>query len=530
VSLERGEPCAECGSALAADQHYCLVCGARVGAPDAQLSTLLARVREQGAQPAPTLPDAAARTPPGSSLRLPSARVSALLVAMFLVFGVAIGNAATPRLDTTLAAARQLRVVLPAAGATASASPVSPPSSTAAGGEQPPPESAPTPSPASETASTTTKPAPAAGKQTASASEPSREESVPTSSSALAAIKHVFVVMLSDQPYASVFGPASQAHYLSHTLEHKGTLLVQYDAVAHEELANEIALLSGQGPTGETAANCPTYGDVAATGTGSEEQLLGNGCVYPATTQTLPAQLLAKHLSSRAYVEGIGEPGDPQAACAHPPLGAADPTAEQAASSGAYATFRNPFVYFHSIIDSPSCAADDVGLDKLEPDLASAKGAPSFAYIVPDRCHDGNPTPCMVGAPAGLAPADAFIAKVVPQITASKAYKDGGLLVITVDQAPSSGELADSSSCCGQPAFPDVPPSSTARTPRGGGTVGALLLSPLIKGASTDQEPYNHFSLLRTIEDIFGLKHLGYAGLPSVKPFAAAVFTPPPAG
>jgi hypothetical protein len=55
--------------------------------------------------------------------------------------------------------------------------------------------------------------------------------------------------------------------------------------------------------------------------------------------------------------------------------------------------------------------------------------------------------------------------------------------------------------------------------------VGALLLSPFIKGGATVQDPYNHFSLLRTIEDLFKLGHLGYAGGREVSSFAPALFT-----
>ena len=97
--------------------------------------------------------------------------------------------------------------------------------------------------------------------------------------------------------------------------------------------------------------------------------------------------------------------------------------------------------------------------------------------------------------------------------------------MITVDEAPSSGEFADSSSCCGQPLFPNVPSRSPAGAPRGGGAVGALLLSPFVKAGTTNEEPFNHFSLLRTIEDLFGLKHLGYAGLSAVKSFEPSMFT-----
>jgi phosphatidylinositol-3-phosphatase len=164
------------------------------------------------------------------------------------------------------------------------------------------------------------------------------------------------------------------------------------------------------------------------------------------------------------------------------------------------------------------------GLAALKGDLASVKSTPSFAYIAPDRCDDGNPTPCTPGAPAGLAPANAFLEQVVPEITGSKAYKESGLLVITVDEAPSSGAFADSSSCCGQPLFPNDPVKSIAGAPRGGGTVGALLLSPFVKGGTVSQEEFNHFSLLRTIEDLFAFRHLGYAGASAVKSFEPSMF------
>jgi hypothetical protein len=341
-------------------------------------------------------------------------------------------------------------------------------------------------------------------------------------------VKHVFVIMLSDQPYAALFGPGSTAPYLSRTLEGRGELLVRYDAVAHEQLANGIALLSGQGPTPETAANCQTYADVTPGTIGAQQQVSGTGCVYPAPTQTLVGQLAAKHKRWRGYVQGIeGEGGGAAQAvgpCGHPALGAADPTATQARAAGAYVTFRNPFVYFHSLIDSPACRTGDVGLARLDADLHAA-GPPSFSYIVPDRCHDGSATPCVPGAAAGPPAADGFLKDVVPKILGSKGYRDGGLLVITADEAPSSGELADSSSCCGQPRFPNLAAAPGGLAPRGGGAVGALLLSPFVKGATTSQEPYNHFSLLRTIEDLFGLSHLGYAGGPGVSSFQPALFS-----
>jgi hypothetical protein len=344
-------------------------------------------------------------------------------------------------------------------------------------------------------------------------------------------IKHVFVVMLSNEPYASVFGPESKASYLVHSLEGKGKLLERYYAVAHEELANEVALVSGQGPTPQTATNCPSYAAITPATGGAFGQVLGQGCVYPRSTATLGAQLAAKHLAWRVYLEsmGSGTSGDP-GGCQHPVLGANDPTAVPGAATS-YATFRDPFLYFESVTGASRCAQDNVALTRLRADLSNENRTPALSYIVPDLCHDASPTPCAAGQQAGPADADGFLKSAVGQILASAAYRKDGLLVITTDEAPATGEYADSSSCCGQPRFPNVPAATTPTgLPRGGGEVGALLLSPYVKGGTVESSPYNSFSLLRTIEDLFGLTHLGYASLAGVSSFAPSLFTAAPSG
>ncbi len=132
--------------------------------------------------------------------------------------------------------------------------------------------------------------------------EESKESAGGTGSTAqakLTDIKHVFVIVLSDEPYAADFGPESADRYLSRTLEGKGALLLRYDSVAHEQLPNGVALLSGQGPTAATAMNCPTYAPIAPASQGAQEQTLGEGCIYPSTVQTpaLPARRQAPELA-----------------------------------------------------------------------------------------------------------------------------------------------------------------------------------------------------------------------------------------
>jgi hypothetical protein len=59
----------------------------------------------------------------------------------------------------------------------------------------------------------------------------------------------------------------------------------------------------------------------------------------------------------------------------------------------------------------------------------------------------------------------------------------------------------------------------------GGDRVGAVLLSPFIKPGTTSATPYNHYALLKTLENIYGLKLLGYAGQKDLVSFGDDVFT-----
>jgi hypothetical protein len=477
-------------------------------------------------------------TPPSTAghSSLPGPGVAAVLVLVMLGFGVLVGNVArgAPQAHKP----RPLTLMMAAAGGTSPTGSTTT-RATLSSSSAPPPlpsEVTPTPSAAKQTTSPDT-----AGE--ASESTPASKPAVKTTSaksaptatpkSTLPAIKHVFLITLANQAYASTFGPSSAAPYLSGTLEKRGELLVRYYAVARDELANEIAMVSGLGPTADNAVNCPTFSDVIPAAEAKDGQFTGNGCVYPSSVKTVGDQLAAKNLTWRAYAEDMerGTPGTPEA-CRHPAFDTAD-TTTQARPGDAFATFRDPFSYFDSVIDAPGCGKEDVGLKALTADLADVRRTPALSYIVPNLCHDGRETPCVPGAPAGLPAADTFLEGVVPKILASTAYKQGGLLVITTDQAPPSGPNEDSSSCCAQPRFPGIPGNQPtgplASNPDlpapGGGQVGALLLSPFIKAHTVDQEPFNHFSLLRTIEDIFGLSHLGYAGLKGVSSFGAAVLS-----
>jgi hypothetical protein len=194
---------------------------------------------------------------------------------------------------------------------------------------------------------------------------------------------------------------------------------------------------------------------------------------------------------------------------------------QKATATDEYATRHNPFVYFHSIIDDTTlCDTHVVGLDMLPKDLASAADTPNYVFITPDLCDDGHDAPCANGQPGGLAQADGFLRQWVPLIMNSPAFKDqNGLLIITFDEA----QTQDASSCCGEIPGPGSPLPGIFGL--GGGDTGAVLLSPCIASGTVTQTAYNHYTMLRSVEDMFGLPHLGYAGLSGEQSFGSDVFT-----
>ncbi len=346
-------------------------------------------------------------------------------------------------------------------------------------------------------------------------------------------VQHVFVIVLADHGFEETYGPTSTATYMAKTLPEKGELLSNYYAVTTGDLANEIALISGQGPNPATAANCPEYKDFATPTLGATGQAEGEGCVYPAEAETLSGQLVAAKKSWKAYVGGIGngQAGEPTT-CRHPAVGEAD-SAQAPRPGDPYETWRNPFVYFHSIVDSPECAERDVGLEQLSADLKKETRTPSFSYIVPDACHDGSETPCEPGAPAGLAAAQPWLETTIAEIEASPAYKTSGLIAITSAQARQDLPEPDTGACCGTPEYPnlpvpEVPPPSSgpAKETGGGGRVGMLLLSPFVAPGSVNESGYyNHFSFLLSISELLEVTPpLGYAAEPALTAFDSTVF------
>ena len=344
-------------------------------------------------------------------------------------------------------------------------------------------------------------------------------------SAALPPVRHVFVIVDENRSEATSFGPGSAAPYLSQTLVSQGVFLPNYYGIGHNSLDNYIAMVSGQAPNPQTSGDCPTFAEFSSPSLDANGQETGQGCVYPSNVPTLMSQLDGAGLTWRAYEDSMGsDPSRESATCGHPPLGQPDKTEVQTPQDQ-YATRHDPFVYFHYVIDNTAeCNANVVNLNQLPTDLRSAGTTPNYVFITPGLCNDGHDATCANGGPGGLAQADTFLRTWVPRITSSPAFKQNGLLIITFDEA-----VGDSSACCGE--VPGPYDQATGIQPGGsgpgGGVVGAVLLSPYIAAGTRSNTAYNHYSMLGTIEQLFGLPRLGEAL--GTAAFGTDVFTKPPA-
>jgi phosphatidylinositol-3-phosphatase len=360
--------------------------------------------------------------------------------------------------------------------------------------------------------------------------------------------QHVFLIVLENEGYAATFDESAPPSYLK-DLAKRNLLLSNYYGIGHNSLDNYIAMISGQAPNKLTQADCPVFIDILDPGEETRDQMklkqfdlilhhhpdadltaaednqqVGQGCIYPKGIKTVADQLSGSKPTWRAYMQSMSNP------CQHPKLGDRD-------FRGNYVTRHNPFVYFRSIGES-ECKAHDVKLGEISGtgeglinDLKNLNPFPNFVFISPDLCNDGhNPCTDKSDPRAQIKHIDDFLKLWIPKIQESEAYKDG-MIIITFDEAevrglPKPGRDTDpiayqkkvaetiaynkeaSKACCDEQPGPGT--DDPGHFGPGGGRVGAVILSPFVTPGTNEHE-FNHYSLLKSIEDLFSLDHLGFA-------------------
>ncbi|MBV8542066.1 MAG: hypothetical protein JO063_08690 [Pseudonocardiales bacterium] len=400
-------------------------------------------------------------------------------------------------------------------------------------------------------------------------------------------IGHVWTIILENKSYEATFTGLNRNDYLWKTLPSYGLLLRQYYGTGHFSLDNYISLVGGQAPTPDNQDDCPRYKDVQPGSPSADGQVnASTGCVYPATVATLFNQLDDREISWKVYAQDMGNTPSREDAyrCGIPgsPAGAGVPDPGGATARDQYVPKHNPAPWFHAVIDSPVDCAKVVPLgglpatvghpaeNSLARDLAREASTPQFSWISPNTCSDAHDATCqgdnLSGDPnnhqGGLYAADLFLEQVIPQIMRSPAFQHDGMIQIIFDEAfppykMYGNSIADFTgntttslntptdtaqsivACCNELPGPNTTqPGFHAfgqDTTPGGGIIGAVFISRFIRPGSITDQPYNHYSWLRSMEDLFGVDqggadgqgHLGYAGAQGLRPFGADVYNNP---
>ena len=303
-------------------------------------------------------------------------------------------------------------------------------------------------------------------------------------------IKHVWLIILENKSYDATFTGLNRNTYLWRTLPAQGALLKNYYGTGHGSLDNYTTLVSGQATEPDLQADCPNYNVFAGhmdrsgslahnpnygqwtSATGPNGAVGQNGCVYPASVPTVFKQLDAARVSWKGYAQDLGNPNpsstDPPhdagvRYCGAPykspaPAGStSQPSPPIANATDQYLPKHFPFAWFSSILKSGDCNARHIAnvfspSNGLYHDLQRESRTPAFSWITPNMCSDahdavcqgnnlsgGFSSPTQIRPPrnytGGLYAADLFLSHVIPEIEASPAFKDGGLIDVTFDEA-----------------------------------------------------------------------------------------------
>ena len=224
----------------------------------------------------------------------------------------------------------------------------------------------------------------------------------------------MFVIILENTTY----GAAMRQPYIA-SLASQYAFATDYHAISHPSLPNYLALSSGS-----------TWG------------------IYDDSYHRLPAggigtELTNAGISWKAYMEGFN--GN----CFGSPY--------------PYALKHNPFPYYGG-----QCPANIVPMTQLGSDLAG--NTPQLSWITPGLCNDGHD--------CGVATADRWLARTVPQIIASQAWQQDGTLFITWDEDNGTTNQ-----------------------------VALIVVTPSLRGEI--MRTLNHYSVLATVADELGVPRLG---------------------
>ena len=308
-------------------------------------------------------------------------------------------------------------------------------------------------------------------------------------------LDHVFVIMMENSAYSQLMTPSnSNTAYIQQLAKTYG-LATDYYGVTHTSLPNYIAATSGSnwGSNTDDDAQAPYFNH-----------------------ENLADELDAAHVSWEGYMQSLPYPGD----------------TVNTSADGLYVRKHDPFLLYPDIYTNPARARNVVPLTQLQTDLSTGR-VPQFSWISPNVCDDmhGGASSCpYASSPTSPAQAalyadgNAFIKKWVGLITSSATWRQGhSAIFITWDEGAYNDQAPyQPLDLAGGPDSPILPKTPANPATGGGGDLvggttyggGRVPMIVIARGVShqVDATPADHYSLLRTVEENWGLPLLGNAG------------------
>jgi hypothetical protein len=310
---------------------------------------------------------------------------------------------------------------------------------------------------------------------------------------------HIVVIVEENKEYEQILDPAVAPNFSALAARYGNA--TRFYGEVHPSEANYVALLGGDtfgihdddGFTCHAGVVDPFCGGSAAPGYVD----------HTVHAEHLGAQLEQAGLTWKGYYENLPEPGSLA-------FTASDPAFDNGTRKTAlYASKHSGFLNFASVQSDPKRAEKIVDFHQLDADLA-AGALPNFALIVPNQCNemhglhgDKVPADCDgANLTALIGRGDSYLGALVTRLQGTRAWKspENMAIVITFDEG--AGKTRDG--CCA--VTPDAPSNF------GGGHIPTIVITNHGPRGVADPTPYNHYSLLRTMEDAFGIgAHLGHA-------------------
>ena len=331
-------------------------------------------------------------------------------------------------------------------------------------------------------------------------------------------LDHIFYIMMENHGTSQIIGNTDDAPTINRLASQYG-VATNYFGVTHPSLPNYLAAVSGdfQGLWDDCKAGAdvtcapeefvPDSGDATATVLLTSAEIASSSAKpHLFDGANLVDQLEARRLTWKAYMQSIPSVGS---TVEYAPV---DVVTGVSVPRKLYAQKHDPFMYFSDIRNDAKRMQRIVPFDGFARDLAKGD-IPSFVWISPDQCHDMHGVSAANAAALGIpdcaspdsgldhkviALGDTFLKTTVDAIMHSRAWHENSAIVIAWDENDYSG----TEGCCSTPlgAGADV---------LGGGHAPALVITSRNARHQSVNTAYNHYSLLGTIQRLWGLDCLG---------------------